>query len=272
MVTQGIELEVFGTPDQQAMMRKGMALRQLTKDDPRFSYYGRNVALTAFSSDAIETVVSLSKLQGTSSCLYVPVKEVESFASSLAQRSFAVDQFELWRGENEALVASKATLAQRQLPDDLEIININPDTPTDIMAALDKVTASCGVLLPFGDVMRGLDSPTVCMLAVDRNGTPIASAASVAFNHQDNVHGKDAWWGMLATHEDRRGEGIAIVLGAMAILSMNERHGSSAFITGVCKGNVASEKLCQKLGLSAGHYGVVTALDPKQFPGGRMTK
>ena len=80
-------MELFGNADQQAMMRQGAALRQLTKDDPRFSYYGRNVALTAISSDAVDLVRSLSLIQGASSCLYVPVRQAESFRSKLKAKA-----------------------------------------------------------------------------------------------------------------------------------------------------------------------------------------
>ena len=65
---------------------------------------------------------------------------------------------------------------------------------------------------------------------------------------------------------------IALVLGAMALLSMHQSRGYSAFYTGVRKGYIASENLCQKLGLSCGKYCAVGALDPRQFDGGRMTK
>ena len=265
-------MELFGNNEQRAMMKRGAALRQITKNDPRFSYYGRNVALTEYSSDAVELVSHLSLIQGASSCLYVQVDRSEEFKSAIDNLGFMTDQFELWQGGDTALAASENIVKKRKLPSDLEVVDIGPDTPGEIMAGLNEVTESCGVLLPLGSVMRGLDAPSVCKLAMDSDGVPVASAAAVAFNHPNGAHCKDVWWGMLATREDRRGEGIAIIMGAMAMLFMHQHHGFSNFTTGIRQGNEASERLCQKLGFSSGKYQLIAALDPKQFTGGRMTK
>ena len=266
------ELELFGSAAQREMMRQGVALRQITREDPRFSFYGRHVSLTSLCTNAISLVSSLAQLQGASSCIYVPKQEADNFCLSLNQLGFVTDRFEVWRGGETALEASRTIIAQRQIPPDLEVLTIGADTPGSVMAALDEVTSSCGVLLPFGDVMRGIDTQSVCLLAMDGCGKPVASAASVAFNHPESAHGEDAWWGMLATREDRRGEGIAIFLGAMAMSLMNKRYGYSSFSTGVRTGNTASERLCQYLGLSAGSYCAVGALVPDRFKDGRMTR
>jgi hypothetical protein len=52
---------------------------------------------------------------------------------------------------------------------------------------------------------------------------------------------------MLATLEDRRGEIIALLLGAQAIVHMWERHGARGFMTGVRADNSSSQALCNRL-------------------------
>ncbi len=103
---------------------------------------------------------------------------------------------------------AKKLLAERSLADDLTVVTIDADTPDETMAALDRVTASCGVLLPQSNAMRGLESASVCLLAMDGAGQPVASAASVGTNHRDNPLAGEAWWGMLATprRPARRGD------------------------------------------------------------------
>ena len=70
---------------------------------------------------------------------------------------------------------------------------------------------------------------------------------------------------MLATREDRRGQGIALLLGALCMLAMNERHGFDKFFTAVKKGNTPSERLCAKLGLKPNDTSAVFAIDPDFF-------
>lgn len=272
MTNGSSEPHYFGNDDQQGMMRRAYALWRILRDDPLYSYYGRNVALAEYDGDAVDRVDALARLQGASSCFFVPLPQTQSFRDALEQRGYKTDRFENWRGQESALDASEKWLAERSLADDLTVVTIDADTPDETMAALDRVTASCGVLLPQSNAMRGLESASVCLLAMDGAGQPVASAASVATNHRDNPLAGEAWWGMLATREDRRGEGIAIVLGAMALQAMHRQHGFSAFYTGVRAGNGASESLCSKLGFSCGDYGAIAAIDAQQFAGGRITK
>ena len=48
------EEEYFGDAAKVALMRRSRALHELLKDDPRFSYYGRVVALTGPMGDRFE--------------------------------------------------------------------------------------------------------------------------------------------------------------------------------------------------------------------------
>jgi RimJ/RimL family protein N-acetyltransferase len=83
---------------------------------------------------------------------------------------------------------------------------------------------------------------------------------------------REVWWGMLATHPDRRGEKLALVLGAMAMIDLHDRFGITRFFTGVAPGNSASQAVCARMGLSVEPFSVLSLSDPAQLPGGRMTK
>jgi len=264
--------EVFGTEEQRALMRRAQAMRVITRDDPRFSFYGRQVSVTDWSEEAEPLVLALARLQGAGSCLYVPEDRVQHVRSGLEAAGMKTDRFRLLRGEAEALEASRRILETRDLPGDLEVVAVDADTPPAFMAEIDAVTGACGVLLPMGSVMRGREMPSVCLVARDGTGAPVATAAAVAINHPCGTRPADAWWGLLATREDRRGEGIALALGARAILAMHDRHGFSAFMTGVRQGNAASEGLCAKLAIVPSGYDVVAAIDPASFAGERVTK
>jgi GNAT superfamily N-acetyltransferase len=77
---------------------------------------------------------------------------------------------------------------------------------------------------------------------------------------------------MLATHPDRRGQGLARVLGARAMLAMAADYGYRDFFTGIVPGNAPSEKLCRGMGLRETGLAIVTCADPTVLKGGRMTK
>ena len=71
---------------------------------------------------------------------------------------------------------------------------------------------------------------------------------------------------MLATREDKRGQGVALLLGAHAIVALHEQHGFSEFFTGIKQGNIASERFCTKLGFVKTDTSVVFAIDTSVLP------
>jgi hypothetical protein len=77
---------------------------------------------------------------------------------------------------------------------------------------------------------------------------------------------------MLATRTDRRGERIALLLGARAIVHMWERHGARGFMTGVRADNASSRSLCNKLGVSATEWIYASCIDKEMFGGSSITK
>ena len=95
----------------------------------------------------------------------------------------------------------------------------------------------------------------------------------MAYVHPDQTLGRaQCWWGMLATHPDRRGERLAVILGAMALIRMQDRYGFTQVFTGVEPGNAASEAVCRRMGLAPADTSVLSVADAALLPGGRMTK
>lgn len=264
--------EFFGTEAQQGLQRRAAHLWSLIGDDPRFSSHGRAIGLAEYHPDNLATQIALARLQGVGPQEGVPTGELEPLRRALEAEGLVVDSFVDWRGDEAALDAARAVLAARRLPDDLEVVSVDGETPAEDLAALDRLTQGCGVLLPMGAFLRGLRRPSVCLFARDRAGAVVGATASVMQFHPAGRKAGLAWWGMLATDERRRGQGIAIVMGAMSLLAMNGRFGTKAFFTGIRKGNDASEALCARLGLAPTEAHDVIAIDPAVLSGGRLTK
>lgn len=266
------EPEFHGSPDQQAVLRKASALWSLVRDDPRFGTHGRAVGISFDGPGQLDDQVSLARLQGISACENVPSDTVENWVSRLNAAGLKTDQFENWASGADALKAARAIMETRKVPDDLELVYVDSQTPPADMVALDRLTQSCGVLLPSGAFMRGQQRPAVCVFLRDKQGVPVCTSAAVHMFHPDHPRGAQSWWGMLATSPDRRGEGLALTLGAQSMLAMNNRFGTTQFFTGIRKGNIPSQKLCSRLRLApSGHWAVI-AIDPTAFSSDRLTK
>ena len=97
--------------------------------------------------------------------------------------------------------------------------------------------------------MRGTVLPGINLVATDKEGTPVATAASYAMHGAETPRATEAFWGVLATREDYRGRGLAAWLGALAIEHMWENEGMRAFNTGIKSENLASQAACAKLGI-----------------------
>lgn len=264
--------EFFGSDAQQSMMRKAAAVWQLVHDDIRFQSHGRAVGLNAKESQDIETHMALARLQGVSAIDSFPVGNAEAYIKDLEASGFKTDRFEVWQSGPDALLISREIERDNTLLKDLKVVSVDSSTSREKLAALAELTQSCEVLLPMGQFMRGVARPSVCLFAQDESGTPVGSSAAVAAFHPESANGASAWWGMLATHFDRRGERIALQLGAKSMIAMNEQHGYETFNTGIRAGNTASQKLCSKLGLTQTDECVIIAVDPEGFAGDRLTK
>jgi len=264
--------EVFGSDSQQAMMRKAHALWQLVKDDKRFQSHGRVVGLNAVECDDIGIHTALVRLQGVAAINEIPASAAPEYRQKLEAMGFNTDQFETWAGGEEALTAARVVVQNTQLAHGLTVVAVEAETPPTALQALADLTQSCDVLLPMGRFMRGQARPSVCLFAQDAAGKPVGSAAAVAARHPSSQNADHAWWGMLATDKARRGEGIALQLGARAMIAMHEQHGFSAFFTGIRRRNTASERLCTQLGLRPNGDCVVAAMDPTVFSGAQLTK
>lgn len=265
--------EFFGSEDQQALLRRGHHLSQLVKGDSRFCYYGRTVGLVTPGDGSVETLVALTKLQGSSNYASVPAAEAARLTHAVKAHGLTVVNYARWHGENGAIGAAKKVTAQFALPDDLVVHRLDGETPAEVMQSFADLALSCGVLPPSGKVLRGLADPATCLVAQDKAGRVVSCAGASSFVQPDHPElGGQAWWGMLATHPDRRGERLALILGALALLDMRDRFGICDFFTGVEPGNSASEAVCTRMGLTVDTAITLSCADPQSLKGGRMTK
>jgi len=264
--------EFFGEPSQQALQRRADAIWTLLKDDPRFCCHGRAVGLAWATAENIDTQIALARLQGASSVEGLPKAEALARQHALESAGLRTDLYIAWHGSDAALTAAEQVIRSTPLPPDLEIVAVDHETSADDMAQLDALTRSCDVLLPMGAFMRGHRRPAVCLFARDSAGRIVGSTSAVAQFHPDHPKAGLAWWGMLATDQARRGQGIALSLGARSMLEMRTRFGLERFFTGIREGNAASERLCGKIGLTASDSLVMIAIAPELFASGRVTK
>lgn len=264
--------EFFGSPDQIALSRRSASLWRLLRDDPRYAYYGRLVALSDPREDAATILSAMAKLQGAGVAYFYPANAAESLFAQLEDRGLATDRHEHFWGGEAALTASRRTRDEVSLPADLSISAIDPSTPREVVGAVAELCRSCDVMPVPGSVMRGLAREGICLVAIDQDRRPVATASSFMIHHRSSPRATDAFWGMLATRDDRRGEKIALLLGARAIIHMWEQHGARGFMTGVRADNSPSQALCRKLGVSATDWIYATCLDKEMFGGSSVTK
>lgn len=262
----------FGTPEQQALLRRGRGLYDLLRDDPRLSYYGRTVGILRPTPGDETLRDSLIAVQGATSYTCVDQDEAPARRAALEAQGLAITEYARWTGGMEALKAARAIVASYSLPEGVTVRVIGPGSPQADLAALAQVALACGVLPTAGSMLRGATRPGVSLVAVTETGAPVACGAAAAYAPRtDKEFGREAWWGMLATDPDHRGQRLALILGAMAMLEMHARHGVWDFMTGVVPGNTASEAVCARCGLVDRGRRIFTLVDPGALAGGKMT-
>lgn len=264
--------EFFGSPDKIALMKRSAALWSLLKDNPRYAYYGRLVALSDPAEDTSENLIALARLQGAAVAYYVPKGSADNLFYELEERGFSTDRHEHYWGGKAAYEASQSILAKYTLPDDLIVSALDENTPADVVAEVAGLCQSCGVMPVPGAIMRGRARRGINLIASDEHNRPIASASSFSLHHPSSPHARDVFWGMLATRADRRGERIALVLGAKTIVHMWEHEGARGFMTGVREDNISSQSLCTKLGVTDSDCIYAQCIDTSLLGSSTITK
>ncbi|MEP2556236.1 MAG: GNAT family N-acetyltransferase [Rhizobiaceae bacterium] len=150
-------------------------------------------------------------------------------------------------GGQSAYKASKSLLAERSLPPNLELVRLDANSPSQLIEGTVKLCQNVGLSTMPGEVMRGEALPGACFVALNGKGMPVATASSYAMHAKGTPREKEAFWGVLATHEDFRGQGLAGILGAIVIEHMWEEQGMRGFNTGIKADNLASRAACAKL-------------------------
>ncbi|MCH2075595.1 MAG: hypothetical protein MK180_01755 [Rhodobacteraceae bacterium] len=261
--------DYFGTDAQKAVLRKGRAVYELLRHDPRCTYYGRSVALGTPADVTPALLDALLTLQRTA-CVDRP--DMPAVEAEMRARSLSLTRYDRWLGRENSVAAAKAIVAGTPLPEGLSLHEVTADSPPSLTEALSHLAANCGVMLPKMSMLRGTLRPGTCIVATTAAGKAVSCAAGAAFAHPEHATlSNEAWWGMLATAPEWRGHRLALLLGAHAFLSLREKLPDCTFMTGVQVGNAASEAVCQKLGLATDGTHVTTIVDPTALPGGKFT-
>jgi hypothetical protein len=264
--------EFFGDPGRISLARRSANLWSLLRDNPRYAYFGRVVALCDPGPDAADILSALAKLQGAAIANFYPANEAAGLFAQLEARGFATDRHEHYWGGEAAFAASRKVLEDFPLPTDLRISAIDPDTPRELVRDVAELCQACDVMPVPGSVMRGLVRKGICLVATGQDGRPVGTASSYMIHHPSSPRAKDAFWGMLATRNDRRGEKIALLLGARAIVHMWKKNGARGFMTGVRSDNSSSQALCNRLGVRATDWIYASCIDKELLGRSSITK
>lgn len=262
----------FGTDAQRRMQEVAFQLSFLLKDDPDFGTEGRMWGIDAPEFAETRKVAALAWLQGATVNHYVPKSREARFAEDYARLGLANDRWDQFMGGHDCLSRCADFLEGFALPDRYRLHRVGPETPASILDALEQTASACGVLPPMTPVLFGQlrKAAYFCLEAPD--GGVAACAGACMRNHSDSRFGQAAWWGMLATRAEDRGQGLSLYLGAMAACSMHAQFGVEEFYTGVRSDNVVSRHVCQKLGVYDSDYACLAILDPAAFGEGGYTK
>jgi hypothetical protein len=265
--------EFFGSEAQITVSRRACDLWALCDDDPRFSYNGRMVVINGeIGPETVGVMAAVARLQGAVTNHFFPEDQASKTSAAIEALGLSCNRWEFYYGQKTAYEAAKDILAKYQLPDDLTVERLCPDTPAAQVADLAGMAADCEVLVMSGRVMRGLDIEGVTLGAFDQSGVAVSSAWGYKCYHPESGLSENAFWGGLTCREDRRGQKVALILGAMSIVTLWEDHGVRGFCTGITAGNMPSVAVCEKLRVLPSDWVGLGVTDPKMFDGGRLTK
>jgi len=264
--------EYFGSPADVELTRRAELLWSLLKNDARFGFFGRLIFLNDPGEQDAAVVAALAKTAGSGGAQFCRAEIADNFCHALTQQGLNASRYEQMWGTDGAIEASRQILQSVELPEDLTFIRLTGDTSPELVAGVGALSMTYGVMPVGGQALRGKSVRGVCLAAVDRGGEVISTASAHICNHATSRFATDAFWGKLATKEDRRGQRIGLWLGAKAIEIMVEDFGATGFFTGVKAENASSMKLCQRLGVLRSDYTIVASIDPTALGAASFTR
>ena len=247
-------------------------LAPLLEGETAYGTEGRMWGIDAPAVGDANKVEALARLQGASVNHYVLKSEEADFAAEYAKRGLANDRWDQFMGGQECLTVCKDYLADLELPDRYRLHLVGPDTPEHLLDSLEETAVTAGVLPPMTPVLFGQLRNAVCFCLEAPDGGVAACAGACARNHPDSRFNRSAWWGMLATREEDRGQSLSLYLGALAVRHMHDEYGVEEFYTGVRTDNFVSRHVCEKLGVRDSAYACLAILDPEAFGESGFTK
>lgn len=264
--------EYFVEGQRLTAMQRAADLWSLLRSSDEYRYYGRSIGLNGPTDDTARRMAALARIQGVGICYFCPKERDAQLFPELEAMGFQTDRHEHYRGGEDSYPLARAMVEERALPGDLSVARLDGASPPELVSAVADLGAAEGVTPVPGSIMRGVSIPGIVYAALNSDGTPVASASSHRMLDPAFHRGGDVFWGALTTRPDRRGEGIALLLGAMAIVHMWETHGARGFMTGVRHDNVPSQRLCAKLGVVDTDWMMAQCIDPEVLGASRSTK
>ncbi|WP_299476777.1 hypothetical protein [uncultured Roseibium sp.] len=265
--------EFFGTAAQVSVSRRARDTWKLIQDDPRYAYNGRIVTVAGFiGNETSEKLAALARLQGSTTCHFLPKDRVGDIERLLGGEGLACNVWEFCKGGLAAYNAAQRILSTYRLPPDISVARIDADKSAALVSEFAKMVGECGVMVMAGRVMRGLDMPGITLAAIDDSGSIVGSAWGYKCYHPKSKFSDFAFWGGLTCHPERRGQKIALVLGALSIVWLWDELEVRGFCTGIAGDNTASFALCEKLSVLPSDEIGLGVSDPEMFRGTTLTK
>lgn len=263
---------IYGSPQQVMVVKRANALWALIAGDPRFSFQARCVSLTQEQTNSADIVIALSRLQGYASCHFVPKQNVQNMADAYEVAGLRPAIWNQCWGRESAISKSKSFMSDFNPPEGLLLKTVTPQTPDAVIHAICKVSVASGVMPVPGSAMRGAGPKGMILYIEDRDGEVLATGGAFMAYHADSARADEAFWGMLATDVDWRGQRLACWIGAQVILQMTEQFGARGFSSGVKSDNPASQAMCARLGVGPSDMAYVGATDPEIMGDASITR
>lgn len=263
---------ILGSPTQIQTIQRANALWAILHDDRRFAFQGRTVSLADEQSGAAELVISLSRLQGYASCHFVKKPNAQEYCDAYQAAGLDPLIWDQYWGRDTALTKSLGFLRGYEPPQRLTLKAVTHDTSSETILKICEMSLEAGVLPAPGSVMRGAGPNGVFLYVEAPDGQIVASGGACMAYHPGSSRADEAFWGMLATHEDWRGKRLGCWVGAQIIQDMAEKFGAGGFSSGVKPDNPSSQAMCSRLGVGQSVYVYAGAVDPTAFEDASITR
>ena len=239
----------FGTETQRRLQATAEANDGFIKETPGACQVGRMIGCDDPERLGWERIGAILDRDGICGFRLIPADRVGALQSSLAERGFRLDTWDLFLADRATALAASEAILSRGLPDGLTEMAPPTDPEGEDTRRIQALIGASGVVPFSGSLLAGALGPATTVAIGDAAGAVVATAHGYRPHNRHSAFHGHAWGGLVAVADAHRGKGLGAHVNARMVVGVFRDPGATHVYELVSATNMPSRHMVAACGL-----------------------